>query len=44
MSDHEGTLQNEYDDITMKTKLTLPRSGGIFGTLIFDERSLLNTL
>ena len=30
MGDHEGTLQIEYDDIIMKTKLILTRFGGIF--------------
>ena len=33
--DHEGTLQNEYDDIGMKTKLILTRFGSTFGT--FDQ-------
>ena len=33
MSDHEGTLQIEKDDISMKTKLILKRFGGTFGTL-----------
>ena len=44
MLDHKGTLQNEYDGVTMKTKLILKRSGGTFGTLIFDEKSFYNTL
>ena len=39
MGDHQGTLQNEHDDIGMKTKLILTRFGGSFGTLRFDERS-----
>ena len=41
MGDHEGTLQIEYDDISMKTKLILTRFGGTFGTLRFDERYFL---
>ena len=44
MSDQEGTIQIEHDDITMKTKLILTRFGGTFGTLRFDERSVFNTL
>ena len=38
MGDHEGTLQINYDDVTMKTKFILTRFGGNFGTLRFDER------
>ena len=30
MGDHEGTLQIEYDDISMKTNLILTRFGGTF--------------
>ena len=44
MRDHEGFLQFEYDDFTVKIKLILTRFGGIFGTLRFDELSFLNTL
>ena len=44
MGDHEGTLQIEYKDDTMKTKLILTRSGSTFGTLRFDEKSFLYTL
>ena len=44
MGDHEGTLQIEYDDITMKTKLILKRFGGAFRTLRFNEKSFFNTL
>ena len=44
MRDHKGTLQIEYDDGTMKTKLTLTRFGSTFGTLRFDEKSFFNTL
>ena len=39
--DHEGNLQIEYDDITMKTKSLLTRLVGTFGTLRFNERSFL---
>ena len=39
MGDLEGTLQIEYDDLSMKKKLILTRFGGTFGTLRFDERS-----
>ena len=35
MGDHEGTLQIEYDDISMKTRLILTRFKGTFGR--FDE-------
>ena len=44
MDDHKGTLQIEYDGITMKTKLFLKRSGGPFGTLRFDEKSFFDFL
>ena len=44
IGDHEGTLQIEYDDISVKTKLTLTRFGSIFGTLRFDEKSFFNKL
>ena len=44
MGDHEGTLQIDYDDISMRTKLSLARFGGTFGTLRFDETSFFNTL
>ena len=37
MSDHEVTLQIEYDDISMKTKPLLKHFGGTFGTLSYDE-------
>ena len=43
MSDHDATLQTEFDDITMKTKLILKRFGGTFGTLRFDDNSFFNT-
>ena len=41
MRDHEGTLQNENDDISMKTKLNLTRFVGCFETLRFEEKSFL---
>ena len=44
MGDHEGTLQIEYDDKSMKTKLTLKRFRGTFGTLRFKEKSFFNSL
>ena len=42
--DHEGTLQFEYDDKSMKAKVNLTRFSGAFGTLRFDEKSFYNTL
>ena len=44
LGDHKGTLKNEYDDITKKTKLILTRFGSTFGTLRFDEKWFFNTL
>ena len=41
--DLEGTLQIEYDDISMKTGLILTRFVGTFCTLRFDERSFFKT-
>ena len=38
MGDHEGTLEIEYEDNSMKTKLFFTRFGLIFGTLRFDEK------
>ena len=43
MGDHKGTLQIEYDDLTLKTKLILTRFGSTIGTLSFDEKSFPNT-
>ena len=43
MVDHEGALQIEYDDVTMKTKLILTPFGASSGSLRFDERSVFNT-
>ena len=39
MGDHEGTLQNENQDTSRKTKFVLTRFGGIFRTLRFNEKS-----
>ena len=39
MGDHDGALQIEYGDISMKTKLILKRFGGTFGKSGFDENS-----
>ena len=39
MADHEGTLQIEYDYITMKTKLLLKHCGGTFETLKLVKNS-----
>ena len=44
MGDHEGTLGIEYDDVTMKTKLILTRSGRTFGTIRFDAKTFFNIL
>ena len=44
MGDHDGTLKNEYDDTSMKTKLVLTRFGNTFGTFRFVEKSFLSTL
>ena len=44
ISDHEGTLQMEYNDTGMKTKLILTRFDGTFVTLRFHGKSLFNTL
>ena len=41
MDDHKGTLQIDYDGITMKTKLILKRSGGLFGTLSLMKNRFL---
>ena len=47
MGDHEGNLQNEYHDTSMKTKLVLTRFRGFrgtFGTSRFNEKTFLYTL
>ena len=41
MGYHDGTLQIEYDDISMETKPILIPFGETFGTLRFDERTFL---
>ena len=43
MGNLDATEQIEYDDNKMKTKLILIRSGGIFGFLMFDDKSIFNT-
>ena len=40
MGDHEGSKQNENDDVSMKTKLFLNH----FGTLRFGDKSIFHTL
>ena len=42
--DHDGNIQIEYDDISMKTKLILTRVGLTFGTLRFDVKSFQHSL
>ena len=42
MGGHEGTLQIEYDDVSMKAKLILTRFESNFGTLRIDEKSFFN--
>ena len=44
LSDHEGTLQIEYDDLNKKVKLILTSFGETFGTLKFDKKSFFHTL
>ena len=39
MGDHDGTLQIQYDDISMKTKLVLTCFGGTIRTLRFNLKS-----
>ena len=43
MGDREGTLQIQYDDISIKTKHNSTRLTGTFGTLTFHEKSFFNT-
>ena len=46
-SEREGTLQLEYVDISMKTKIVLNQFSGTFvmiGTMRFDEKSFFKTL
>ena len=40
MGDHEGTLQIESDDVSMKTKLLLTHFGGTSGTRRINEKPL----
>ena len=42
--DHKGTVQFEYDDISIKTERNLTRFGSNVGTSRFDEKSFLNNL
>ena len=44
MGDHEGTLNVEFDDISMKKKHVLTRFVSTFGNLRFDETSFFNNL
>ena len=44
LGNHKGTLIIEYDDISMKTRLTITRFGSTFGTLRFVGKSFFNTL
>ena len=44
MGDHEGTLQIEFDEQIMKTKLILFQFGSTFGTLRFVTKSFSYTL
>ena len=39
MGDHKGTMQNEYDDISMKTKFFNTRFGETSGNLRSDEKA-----
>ena len=43
LGDHEGTLQFEYDDDSMETKIILTFFGGTLGVLRFDEKSIFKT-
>ena len=42
--DQDGTMQIEYDDVTMKTKLILTSFGSTFGLLRFDEKPFFSKL
>ena len=44
MRDHERTLKNDYDDVSMKARLILTQFSGTFGCLKFDEKSFFKTL
>ena len=38
LDDHEESFKNEYDDVSMKTKLVLTCFDGTFGTLRFEKK------
>ena len=44
MGVHKGTLEIEYNDISIKTKLSLAHFGGTFGRLRVDEKSIFKSL
>ena len=44
MDDHEGTIQIEFDNISMKLNLILTRFGVTFGTLRLDKPFLYTLL
>ena len=44
MGDHEGTLKNEYEDVSTKTNFILTRFGSTSGTLRFNDFSFFNIL
>ena len=44
LGDHKGTSKIENDHFGTKTKLTLTRFGGTFGTLRFDEKFFFGSL
>ena len=41
LGDLDGTLKNEFDDFSIRTKLILTRFGGTFGTLRVGEKCFL---
>ena len=43
LRDHEGTLQTDYDDFSMETKLNLTCFGLMFGKLMLDDKYFFNT-
>ena len=44
MRDQDGTLQIEYDDNSLKTKIFLTRHGATFGVLRCDENFFINSI
>ena len=44
MRDHEGTRQIECNNISMRTKLKIPRLEGLMESQSFDEKSFFKTL